>query len=120
MSQPRTIVKLFQIIMKTVQRSESGDRADKDLPRFSVQRNEIHQVQYVDTIIHKMQRPLKLPQVQYIDSTGQKVQQIAEISQLQYMKVEVPAEMQCPEIQCQNTATQHNKFHSLNGAIRTS
>ena len=45
---------------------------------------------------------------------------ITEVSQQQYMNVEVPAEVQCPEIQCQNTTTQHNRFHSRNGDIRTS
>ena len=34
---------------------------------------------------------------------SQKVQQNTEVSQQQYMNVDVPAEMQCPEMQCQNT-----------------
>ena len=67
------------------------------LPRFSVPRNEIHQAQKIDMIVHTMQRPLKLPRVQYI----QKVQQSTEVSQQQHKNVDVPAEMQC-----QNTATQ--------------
>ena len=50
-----------------------------------------------------------------INSTSQKVQQITEVSKQHYMNVELPAEMQCSEVQYQNTTTQHNKFHSLTG-----
>ena len=43
--------KLFQIIMKTVQRKNPFiQRSESRLPRFSGQRNEIHQVQYIDMI----------------------------------------------------------------------
>ena len=88
-------------------------------PGFSLQRNDIHQVQSIDMIVHTLQRPLKLPQVQYI----QKVQQSTEVSQQQYINVDVSAEKQC-----QNTAThrhcrklmKHNRFHFLNGVIITS
>ena len=65
--------------------------------------DEIHQVQKIDRIDHKMQRSLKLPQVQYINKVIQKVQQITEVTQQQYMNVDVPA-----EIQCMNTATHQN------------
>ena len=44
-----------------------------------VQRNEIHQVQFLGMIVNTLRRVLKLPQVQYI----QKVQQSTEVSQQQ-------------------------------------
>ena len=105
MNQQRTIVKLSR------------------LPRFCVQRTEIHQVQFFDRIDHKMQRSLKWSQMPHINKTIHKVQQITEVSQQQYMNVDVSAEMQC-----QTTAThrhcskliKHNRCHSLNGVIRTS
>ena len=58
--------------------------------------------------VHKVHRPLKLPHVQHINSTGQNVQQIFEVSQQHCMNFDVPAEMQCREIRCQNTATRQN------------
>ena len=104
--------KLFQIILKTVQtknsfirRSESKWPSRSRLTRFTMQRKRDSPVAlYRHDHVHKVQRSLNLSQVQRI----KKVQQSTEVSQQQYMNVDVPAEMQCPEIQCQNIATHQN------------
>ena len=75
----QTIVKLFQIIMKTVQRERLRSSREVNHVTEKIktpQSNEIHQVQYIDRIDHKMQRSLKLTQVQYINKIISKVQQI--------------------------------------------
>ena len=132
MNQQRTMVKLFQIIMKTVQRknpfiqrSESCDGQIKTPQIQCAEKRDPPGAVYRHDHVHKMQKLLKLPQVQYINKTSHKVQQVTEVSQQQHMdmNVEVPGEMQC-----QNTATHRhcrklrmpNRFHSLNGVIRTS
>ena len=97
MTQQRTILALFQIIMKTVQRkspfiqrSESRDRADEDSPDSVCSRTRFTRCSMSGRSCPQGGGTVGVAR-RYI------------VSQQQYMSVDVPA-----EIQCQNTATHQN------------